>query len=422
MRKVIIVIALCTLASVAWATGTEESPDAAESSQIRVIYWGNQSRADKTTAVIDAFVAENPEVAIESEFRSWRAYWEKLASEAAAGTMPDVLQMNAGGNFLQYSERGLLADLSPFQESGRLDLSNASAAEIESGMIGERLFGVALGTNALALVYDPGLFNQAGVEFPGPSLTWESYYDKAVAVHEALNIWGSGNLPTSNFFEYYLACNGRELIAPDGSTLGFEDAYLEEFLVYILQMSNEGVVMGPDEVMERTGMEQSPIVAGQAPTVFIWSNQLAAVSELSGKPLSITSPPGPGVERGLTMKPAMFFSVSDSSTEDETAVSFIDYFVNSIEANRILMMDRGVPISSEVRAALLPDLDDTQQKMVDYISFVSRNSSPWRLPHPKNGEVVDALADIQQQVLFELMTPSEAAAAFRLEAEAILSR
>ncbi len=41
MRKVIIVIALCTLASVAWATGTEESPDAAESSQIRVIYWGN---------------------------------------------------------------------------------------------------------------------------------------------------------------------------------------------------------------------------------------------------------------------------------------------------------------------------------------------------------------------------------------------
>jgi len=59
---------------------------------------------------------------------------------------------------------------------------------------------------------------------------------------------------------------------------------------------------------------------------------------------------------------------------------FIDFFTNNVDANKVLMAERGVPVSSEVRAALEPLLDAPQKMMFDYIASIESSVSP--IPPP----------------------------------------
>ena len=56
------------------------------------------------------------------------------------------------------------------------------------------------------------------------------------------------------------------------------------------------------------------------------------------------------------MKPSMFFSISANTKHPKEAGLFIDFFTNSVEANQILLAERGVPISSDVREGIKPQL------------------------------------------------------------------
>ena len=83
------------------------------------------------------------------------------------------------------------------------------------------------------------------------------------------------------------------------------------------------------------------------------------------------------------------------------------------------MGERGVPISSTIREALKPDLDLTSQAIFDLLDYSKEHSSPIDNPDPEGaGEVVTLLQELEEQVLYEEITPAEAAKQFRTEATA----
>ena len=71
----------------------------------------------------------------------------------------------------------------------------------------------------------------------------------------------------------------------------------------------------------------------------------------------------------------MFFSVAETSPHKELAVEFIDFFINDVEANKILFAERGVPISAKVREGLEPLLTDVQVQMFNYLNLITQHSS-----------------------------------------------
>src|SRR5690625_2741968 len=89
---------------------------------IRMAWWGGQPRHDSTQEVIDLYVAENPHVTIEPEFAEWGDYWQRLAPQAAANELPDIIQMDLS-YITQYAENNQLADLTPFI-GNQIDVSN----------------------------------------------------------------------------------------------------------------------------------------------------------------------------------------------------------------------------------------------------------------------------------------------------------
>jgi hypothetical protein len=97
---------------------------------------------------------------------------------------------------------------------------------------------------------------------------------------------------------------------------------------------------------------------------------------------------------------------------------FIDFFTNSIEANEVLLAERGVPISSKVQQALKPKLGRSQAEMFAYLERVSKDVQP--IPPadpPGHTEIVKNVYDPQvvEPVAFGRLAPDKAAALLRVE-------
>lgn len=91
------------------------STDNGEKKVIRVAWWGGQARADMTTQVCEMYMAEHPDVQIEVEFSDYTGYFDKLAVEAASGTMPDIFQATRD-NVVEFSDKDLLLPLNEYAD------------------------------------------------------------------------------------------------------------------------------------------------------------------------------------------------------------------------------------------------------------------------------------------------------------------
>ena len=104
---------------------------------------------------------------------------------------------------------------------------------------------------------------------------------------------------------------------------------------------------------------------------------------------------------------------------------FIDFVTNSIEANEVLLAERGVPISSKVQKALKPKLGRSQAEMFAYLERVSKDVQPIPPPDPPgHTEIVKNVFDPQviDPVAYGRLEPDKAAALLRQEANAILAK
>lgn len=407
-------------------TGDQEGSDEPEQITLSMYWWGSQTRHNRTEEVIKMYEEQNPHVTISAEFTGWDGYWKKLAANAAGNNMPDVLQMNYGEYMSQYANKDLLASLGTFTEDGTIDVSNVGDSLLASGKVKDQLLGIPLGMNAPAVLFDSAKLEEAGADIPSTDWTWDDYKQISTQVHEELGHYGTRTFEAENVFvDYYVRQQGGHLFAQDGSpALGYDD---DQILVDYFKL-NKGLidqgVAAPLEVTQQIqGVEDELIVHGKSAFDFRWSNQVAALSNAAQRPLELITFPGPNVEQGMYLKPAMFFSVSKTSEHKEEAAKFLNFFINNLEAAQTLGTDRGVPVSSAIREEMRPTLNDVQKETFEYIDSVSENSSPIDAPFPAGAsEVVQTLVNVNEKVMYGEMTPEEGATSFREEAEMILER
>lgn len=395
---------------------------AQETVTLRISWWGSQGRHDRTLAVIELFEQKYPHIKIEPEFAGWGDYWDRIATQAAGRNLPDIFQQDMQYIDL-YASRGMLADLTPYVESGALDTTHISDSELGGGRLKGKLYGLNLGSNAVVGLYDPEVFEKAGVTPPGPEWTWEDYVAIAETIHDRTGIYFASSLPGGHIFhafQHVLRQHGLSLYSEDGRSLGYsDDSLLAELLALELDLVNRGILAPPALRDEVSSIEDDLLVRGQAATAWHWSNAIVAMSEAAGRPLGLITPPKAAdqVKEGLYIKPSMFFSVAETSPHKDEAILFLDFFTNDIEANKILFAERGVPISAQVRAELEPLLTPAQAQMFDYLNLAAQHSSQIDPPEPPgHAEVLTIMEDIQSMVLHGELTPEQAARQFRTDA------
>ncbi|XEC96098.1 ABC transporter substrate-binding protein [Paenibacillus tarimensis] len=388
---------------------------------LRLAWWGNQTRHDYTLKIIEMYEKQNPHVNIEFEYSSWDDYWKKLAPQAAAGELPDIMQMSL--SFLaQYGGKGLLTDLTPHL-GNELDVSSISQSVVDGGKLEDKLYGMSLGVTALAFQYDPALLKKAGVDKIDPNWTWEDYVEFAHKAKAAGLYMDTGMRPEV-FFAYYLRTHGKSLFSADGTSLGYDDDQL--FIDYFGRLSKlvyEGALLPPDAKAQIKGLEDDPAVKGNAIGIWQWSNQFIGFQQVANRELALMNMPGPNMKEGMFINPGMYFSVAKDSPHQEEAIRFINFFVNDVEANKLILGDRGVPGSSVVKDALKPMLTPEQAQVFDYVAWAEQNSSQQDPPEPVGAaEVFAILTSAVEQLDFEKTTAEEAAKQFREQANAVLAK
>lgn len=406
------------------SSGTDEGSDSGGDGKVtlRIAWWGNSVRADYTKKVIEMYEKQNPNVTIQPEFASWEDYWKKLSPQAAAGNLPDIIQMDIS-YLSQYGKNGQLADLQKFVDNGTIDTSNISQSAVAGGMLDGKLYGFNLGNNALAVVTDYKKLESIGVDLQ-KEWTWDDMMRMSKKIKDELGIYSFSRMEPYVFFNYYLRTQGLQLYGEDGESLGYEDdKHFVEFFGMIDELAEAEAVVPPDVNAQVKGIEDAPIIKDNAVFEWGWSNFYRAYNEAAKRPLGLQPLPGPNAEKGLFLKPSMYFSVSKNSKVKGEAAKFIDFFVNNVEANKIIMGDRGVPVSSKVKEALMPLLDETQKSVFEYVTWAEEHSSKMSPPAPLgSAEINAALTDLTEQIKFGEIEPEEAAEKFRAEAQSIFKR
>ncbi|MET3851242.1 ABC transporter substrate-binding protein [Paenibacillus sp. OAE614] len=409
-------------AAPATTTSAGESKDPVK---LRIAWWGGQSRHDYTLKVIEMYEKQHPNVTIEPEYAPFDDYWKKLAPQAVAGGLPDIIQMDIS-YLSQYASRNQLADLKPFTDSGTLNVADVSENALKGGEVDGKLVAMNLGVNALQTTFDVETMKNNGIDIPSKDWTWDDMGKLGEQAKAKGFQIGGFAYHHEVFFPYYLRTIGQKMYSDDGKAIGCADdqAFIDYFTRY-QQWYDKGYILSLDKEAQKKGVaEEDEIVLGHSISGIGWSNQFLAVANLvKDRPLELNPMPGPGTKEGLFLKPSMYFSIAESSKQKEEAAKFISFFINDIEANKLIKGERGVPVSSKVKDALKPILTENEAKIFDYVTWAESNSSPADPPNPIGSvEVEKLLRDLSEKILFKKIPIDQAAAEFRKEANAILAR
>jgi multiple sugar transport system substrate-binding protein len=129
--------------------------------------------------------------------------------------------------------------------------------------------------------------------------------------------------------------------------------------------------------------------------------------------------------QGLAIRPSQFESVTVNSAHPEAAASFLNFFVNDVEANRVLNGERGVPINSVVLAALQEEATPSQAAIYDYLARLAEDSSPYSTePDPLGVEDIRVnvyYPEFTDPVRYGVITPEEGVVVLRERADEILA-
>jgi multiple sugar transport system substrate-binding protein len=400
---------------------------AQDAANLRLTFWGGQARADRTYGVTDLYTGANGG-SIEGEFLAWNDYWPKLATQTAGGGAPDIIQMDYRF-IVEYAQRNAIAPLDEFVGS-TLKLDDFDEDQLEGGKVNGQLFGVSLGANSVATLINTTAFEEAGIELPTNAWTYDTLMEIGEAFNSANIRGGMKAISDASYSEpaldNWLRQRGKALYTAEGG-LGFDEQDAVEWYQLWAAMREAGVCVSADEQALDTGpLESTMLVTGKSALMPSNSNQLVGFQALMQDKLDMVGYPriAEGQGGGHYRKPSMFFSVAGSSANKEAAAAFLSFFVNDIEAGKILGVERGIPCSAAVRDAVAPTLDEANQIALNFVANLGDLLGPLPPPPPAAAGEVDLslIRTLGQEVGFGAKTPEQAGAELVTGATDILSR
>jgi multiple sugar transport system substrate-binding protein len=436
MKKTALILAVLCI-PVLFSVSCKKKEQAGTDSQtsggyIRLAWWGNTTRDERTIKAAQLFMEKNPGVTVETEPTNWDGYWPKLNTQAAAGSLPDIMQQDYQ-YIVQYNDRNQLVDMNTYAQRGIIDLSKWSDSALASGRLGGKLIALNLGTNALGIGVDPAVLTQAGVTIDDTSWTWADFEQVALAVYQKTGVQTIIEHDHAHMnWEHIVRQFGVPFFAPDHKSLGFTNnaqarAALKDNLDMLLRLRAAGALYDPEDAfVAGKSFEEFPISQGKAWNGFYWSNQHVGYVNAGKRPLDYYIYPsvnGQQAPFGTYLKPSMFISILSTSKNQDLSARFVNFFINDLEANRILLAERGIPVPTDVREDLAPRVDANVKYLFDFITKVTPFTSPIDPPDaPQTGEVRDVMRPILLQCLTGKLDSATAVDEMIKAANAVLSR
>ena len=333
------------------ATGGEEIT-------LRFSWWGGDERNAATLEVIEQFEQLHPNVKIEAEYGGNDGYHDKLATQLASGTAPDIVQVDpeifptyvyTGDYFIDYKDYEM--DLSNFEES-------YISLPINGGYDGKQL-GLPSGISGAGILVNKDLADVIGLDFT-KKYDWNELIEMGKKVREydkdlyllCANKEYIANLVVFNYGKQLI---GAPFFDSDTGKMNITEDQLKQVFDYVQLLYDEEVVApasyqasySNDNLQSDANWMDGKYVAGftYVSTIDV---MVAANPEpnyyLSQLPLLAGS-----TESGWASNTPQVFAVTKTSAHQEMAVEFMNYFFNDETAVATLGCTRSVPPTEMAR-------------------------------------------------------------------------
>jgi len=407
------------------ANSSTDNDGAPENIELRMMWWGDQERADITNKVIDLFEAKYPHIDIIGEFAPSSGYWDKINTQLASGTAPDIFFL--GGNVVDYALKKVLLPLDNYV-GDQLDLTDMDEAMIQYGTIDGELVHISAGANARGIVINKTMFEQAGMPIPQDGWNWEEYAAIATEISEKL---GNGVYGTYDFtydgLDIYFKQHGQQLFDMAEQKIGFDEAIALQWFSYWSDLAAQGGVVTPELAVSNPNddIAKNLMVTSQVAMTLLPSNQLTSLQSLTTDELLMVQLPRGPKGTGVVFESSQGISGYAKTEHPEEVALFISFFINDPDAALILGNNRGVPVTAANRDLLEAQAGSVEKIIYDYTSRVSEatKTEPFNISYnlPGNAEFEKMTKTAIQEIGFGRKTVEQAVASFYKDAQEIIA-
>ena len=399
------------------ACGVSPFGGGSEPKSINVGQWGTAQRAELYKSAIARFQEERAGVTANLQFAELGAYNDRLTTQAASKSLPDVLWMR-DDRIGRYGSSGALLDLTPYLGKG-LNTEPLSKVAVADGTVGKGVYALPSHYVGQSIVANATVLQEKGVNFEQQVKTWDDLAGLAKQLADpGRKFWGIADPTmgtTQRHLQAWIRQSGQELFTPEGQ-LGFTAEVFGGWLEFWNKLRKDQVIPPADVQTQADAgsfatnlLVQNQVAIGAQST-----NHLTQIQRLTKVPMTMFSVPE--IANGAKdwwFFPPILLSIAANTKSPQLSVSLMDYFLNSVTAGKITRVDQGAPSSALVREALAPELAGGEAAFVKQIS--REMTYPARglpvLP-AASAAVVTAQAEAGQQVAFGKASVSQAVDGF----------
>jgi multiple sugar transport system substrate-binding protein len=222
---------VATLSLAACSGSSEAAPDESSGPVTLTLSGWSLDTTPEFQALADAFHEENPDVTVELKGYDAAEYNTLLTADLAAGAGPDIITQKEVKFVPTFVEGGQLLDVSDVELPD--GISGAASYEIDGAA-----YAVPYRNDSWVLFYNKNLFDEAGVEYPDGSWTWDDYSDAAAALTEGLAA-GSG-AKGAYLHNWQSTVQGFANAQTESDILEGEYDYMEPFYDNVLELQSNG--------------------------------------------------------------------------------------------------------------------------------------------------------------------------------------
>lgn len=413
-------------ASESAGNGQADTAKEASGDQITIKFmhqWAEENRLPYWNALTEAYMAEHPDVKIETEVIPNEAYKEKIRVMMGGGDMPDLFFTFDGEWVSRFAENGAIADLTPYLEEDPEFKESFNQGILTTGQVDGKQYSLPIRTCVNFVLYNKEMFNQYNLEVPS---TWDEFLN----VCETLKSNGVTPLAMGDAEQWaaahYVAALNVQLVPFDTLEKDyylnpgeFSDPGYVQALERVKELYDKGYFMdGMPSTSQNIAKEM--FAAGQ--TAMIYDQCASFKTQYYDKmgeeawdifPLPVVDGAAGDMSRMVAWIDQ--FAMSSSCEHPEVVVDFLKFFYN--EANQT-QMQKELGFVSTINAVAANDQDSFPQlkKAVEIINeskgFIS----------VLDVEMDGAVANVYQaslQEMFTSKTPEDVMNAVREEVKRV---
>lgn len=295
--------------------------------------WG-EARAQELAS---QFEAANPDVTIRLEITVSNGLQNRIMTALRSGSPPDLIDSSMQW-IAPFAATGKLLPLDDFAENSTIDMDDLLAASVGYSSYEGQLYGLPYRSQTLAMIYNKGLYREAGLDPENPPQTWDELIEASKALTRTnadgqpqygMGVSGGGEV--SNLVTRlvpFIWMNGGDVLSEDGNTAILNSPEAVEAVEFYTDMLTVHKV-APPSTLQNDGTALRRLFATETIAQY-FSGQFdlpALAAEAPDIEIGVTPFPHPEGKETAGMLAGWAFLVPSDSPRTETTLRFVEFLM-----------------------------------------------------------------------------------------------